>query len=60
QLYPTITFSVAIYNYLLNKLEDIIDDIIEEPTIQNAANAAKLKILKYYPYTDRHIYTIAT
>ncbi|CAG8686709.1 6593_t:CDS:1, partial [Cetraspora pellucida] len=53
QLYPTITFSVPIYNYLLDKLEDIIDDITEEPTIQNAVNEAKLKILKYYLYTDR-------
>ncbi|CAG8522319.1 12399_t:CDS:2, partial [Dentiscutata heterogama] len=59
QLYPTLTHSVPVYNYLINKLEKIIDQSTELVII-NAADAAKSKILEYYPFTDGYVYTIAT
>ncbi|CAG8797040.1 14433_t:CDS:1, partial [Dentiscutata erythropus] len=59
-LYPTLIFSVPVYNYLINRLKKIIDSKKTDLIIKNAANAAKSKILKYYPFTDGYVYTVAT
>ncbi|CAB5382552.1 unnamed protein product [Rhizophagus irregularis] len=60
QLYPTLAFTIPAYNYLLNKIEDIIDNNNIRIEIKNAATAAKNKIEEYYPTTGGHIYIIAT
>ena len=59
QSYPTLAFSVPVYNFLLNKIEDEIEsNMISE--IKEAAKAAEEKIKEYYPYTNRHVYIIST
>ncbi|GBC27451.2 zinc finger BED domain-containing protein RICESLEEPER 2-like [Rhizophagus irregularis DAOM 181602=DAOM 197198] len=60
QLYPTLAFTIPAYNYLLDKIEDIIDNNNIRIEIKNAATAAKKKIEEYYPTTGGHIYIIAT
>ncbi|CAB4431899.1 unnamed protein product [Rhizophagus irregularis] len=60
QLYPTLAFTIPAYNYLLDKIEDIIDNNNIRIEIKNAATAAKNKIEEYYPTTGGHIYIIAT
>ncbi|GBC32327.2 zinc finger BED domain-containing protein RICESLEEPER 2-like [Rhizophagus irregularis DAOM 181602=DAOM 197198] len=60
QLYPTLAFTIPAYNYLLDKIEDIIDNNNIRIEIKNATTAAKNKIEEYYPTTGGHIYIIAT
>lgn len=60
QLYPTLAFTIPAYNYILDKIEDVIDNENTRIEIKNAANAAKSKIQEYYPTTGGHIYIIAT
>jgi len=50
---------VPIYNFLLNKIDDEIDNntMFE---IKEVTRAAEKKIKEYYPYTDRCIYVIST
>ncbi|CAB5384577.1 unnamed protein product [Rhizophagus irregularis] len=60
QLYPTLAFTIPAYNYLLDKIEDIIDNNNIRIEIKNVATAAKNKIEEYYPITGGHIYIIAT
>lgn len=60
QLYPTLAFTIPAYNYLLDKIEDIIDNEDIRDEIKNAATVAKNKIEEYYPTTGGHIYIIAT
>jgi hypothetical protein len=59
QLYPTLGYSVPIYNFLLNKIDDEIDNNTMSE-IKEAARAAGEKIKEYYPYTDGRIYVIST
>ncbi|GBC12416.2 zinc finger BED domain-containing protein 1-like [Rhizophagus irregularis DAOM 181602=DAOM 197198] len=44
QLYPTLAFTIPAYNYLLDKIEDIIDNNNIRIEIKNAATAAKKKL----------------
>ena len=60
QLYPTLSYSVPVYNYLIDKLEDTINNDNSRTEIKNSAKLARDKILEYYPLTDGHIYVIAT
>jgi len=60
QLNPTLAYSIPVYNYLLDKIEDTIDDITIKFKIKEAAEAAKNKIKEYYPYTNGNAYIIAT
>ncbi len=59
--FPTLGQSVPIYNYLIDKIEDFLDD---ENTKSNdviiAANSAKAKLQQYYPSSDGLVYVIAT
>jgi hypothetical protein len=50
---------VPIYNFLLNKIDDEIDNNAMSE-IKEAARAAEEKIKEYYPYTDGRIYVIST
>lgn len=60
QLYPTLSFSIPAYNYLLTMLDAVImdEDTLEE--IINGAKEAKKKVLEYYPTSNGRVYTIAT
>lgn len=59
-LYPTLSYSIPAYNYLLNMLNTVItnQDALEE--IKNGAIEAKKKILDYYPTSNGRVYTVAT
>ena len=50
---------MPIYNFLLNKIDDEIDNNTMSE-IKEAARAAEEKIKEYYPYTDGRIYVIST
>ena len=52
-------FSVPVYNYLLDKLEDQKSET-ENIVIQQIIKAAENKIKTYYPKTDGNAYIIAT
>ena len=60
QLNLTLAYSIPVYNYLLDKIEDTIDDITIKSEIKEAAEAAKNKIKEYYPYTNGNAYIIIT
>ena len=59
QLYSTLGYSVSVYNFLLNKIDDEIDNNTMSE-IKEAARAAEEKIKEYYSYTDGRIYVIST
>lgn len=59
-MYPTLAFSIPVFNFLLDKIEDTIDNSNTKPNIKNAAEAAAEKVKEYYPTTDGRIYIIAT
>jgi hypothetical protein len=48
------------YNYLLDKIEDYIDDDNFETYIKEAANIGANKIKEYYSITSGYVYIIAT
>ena len=52
QLYPTLAYSIPIYNYLLDKIENDITKKMTKPYIKVVAKAAKVKIKNYYLSTD--------
>ena len=52
QLYPTFSYSVPVYNYLLDKIEDEIAKRMTRPYIKVAAKAAEAKIKDYYLSMD--------
>jgi len=60
QLYPILSYSIPVYNYLLDKIEDTIDDITIKYEIKEVVEVAKNKIKEYYPYTNKNAYVIAT
>jgi hypothetical protein len=59
QSYPTLSFSVPVYNFLLNMIEDEFERSTKLE-IKEAAKAAEEKIKEYYPCTEGRIYAIAT
>jgi hypothetical protein len=52
-------FSVPVYNYLLDKLEDQMEKT-SDSTIKEIIKSAINKIKAYYPTTDGNAYIIAT
>jgi hypothetical protein len=52
---PTLSFSVPVYNYLLDNLEDKESEQTDE-TIKQIITLALNKIKSYYPTTDLFIY----
>lgn len=56
---PTLSQTIPIYNYLIDKIEDFIDQEVSLD-LENAAKSAKEKLLKYYPSSDGLVYIIAT
>ncbi|CAB5205209.1 unnamed protein product [Rhizophagus irregularis] len=64
QQYPTLSCSVPVYNYLLDKLEDEYDKRESEKGEENevvvALNKSIEKLKQYYASTGALIYTVAT
>ncbi|CAH1766290.1 11659_t:CDS:2, partial [Entrophospora sp. SA101] len=58
--YPTLGSSVPVYNYLIDNIEDFLDEKQHLSDIVAAANRAKDKIQKYYPTLDGLVYVIVT
>lgn len=59
QTYPTLAYSVPVYNFLLNKIEEE-EERTTSREIKAAAKKAEEKIKEYYPYTDGQVYIIST
>ncbi|CAB4437317.1 unnamed protein product [Rhizophagus irregularis] len=60
--FPTLGQTVPIYNYLIDKIEDFLDEETDTKLedVVNAANNAKNKLQQYYPSSDGLVYIIAT
>ncbi|CAB5363041.1 unnamed protein product [Rhizophagus irregularis] len=60
--FPTLGQTVPIYNYLIDKIEDFLDEETDTKSedVVNAANNAKNKLQQYYPSSDGLVYIIAT
>lgn len=59
QSYPTLVYSVPVYNFLLNKIEEEEGNTVSLE-IKKAAEAAEKKVKDYYPCTDGRVYVIST
>jgi hypothetical protein len=60
QLYPTLSFSIPAYSYLLTMLNTVISNEDTSVEIKNGAKEAKKKILEYYPTSNGQVYIVAT
>lgn len=58
--YPLLGETVPIYNYLIDMLEDFIDDENYNKDVIDAALKAKDKLQQYYPSSDGLAYVIST
>lgn len=58
--HPTLCQTIPIYNYLLDIIEDFIDQKNPSEDVITAANNAKNKLLQYYPTSDGIIYIVST
>jgi len=60
--FPTLGQSVPVYNYLIDMIEDFLEEKVNSTSkdIINAVNNAKNKLQKYYPSSDGLVYVIAT
>lgn len=58
--HPTIGMAVPTYSYLLDIIDDFIDDSSKSFNIKNAAVKAKKKLEEYYPTTNGLVYIIGT
>ncbi len=58
--YPTLTASVPIYNYIIDKLEDFQDQPGQDQNLKTAAELAINKLRQYYPKTEGLVYVVAT
>jgi hypothetical protein len=58
--HPTLNHTVPIYNYLIDTIEDFIDEQKPSENVVLAANNAKTKLLQYYPSSDGLVYVIST
>ena len=56
---PTLNYTVPIYNYLIDVIEDFIEKKNPSYNIVTAANNAKNKLLRYYPTSDGLVYIIS-
>lgn len=52
--------AIPTYSYLLDIIEDFINDFSKSFNIKNAAIKAKRKLEEYYPTTDGLVYIIGT
>lgn len=57
---PTLNQTVPVYNYLIDVIEDFIDEHKPSENVILAANNAKAKLLQYYPSSDGLVYIIST
>ncbi|GES85086.1 zinc finger BED domain-containing protein DAYSLEEPER-like [Rhizophagus clarus] len=58
---PTLGQTVPIYNYLIDNIEDFLEETnTKSNDVINAANDAKSKLQQYYLSSDRLVYVIAT
>lgn len=57
--YPTLSMTIPLYNTLIDHIEDTVGKNNIEPTIKEAANMCKAKLLKYYNKTNE-TYLVAT
>lgn len=67
QQYPTLSCSIPVYNFLIDKLEDEYDrrkaedeEDEEDDVVRLAINKSLEKAKKYYAYTSGLMYTVAT
>jgi hypothetical protein len=58
--HPTLCQTIPIYNYLIDIIEDFIDQKNPSEDVVVAANSAKDKLLQYYPTSDGLVYIIST
>lgn len=58
--HPTLCQTIPIYNYLIDIIEDFIDQKNPLEDVVVAANSAKDKLLQYYPISDGLVYIIST
>jgi hypothetical protein len=60
--FPTLGQTVPVYNYLIDTIEDFLDEKTNTKSddVINAANNSKNKLQQYYPSSDRLVYIIAT
>ncbi|CAG8795109.1 12942_t:CDS:2, partial [Racocetra persica] len=58
--YQTLSYTISIYNYLLDLIEKFLKKESYSNKIINAINKAKLKLQKYYPTTNGLVYIIST
>jgi len=58
--HPTISMAVPTYSYLIDIIEDFLDDSSKSANLKNAARIAKRKLEEYYPTTGGLVYTIGT
>ena len=58
---PTFGQTVPIYNYLIDNIEDFLEETnTKSNDVINAANDAKSKLQQYYPSSDKLVYVITT
>ena len=57
--FPTLGQSVPIYNYLIDNIEDFLEESTRSEDVVNVANNAKEKLQYYYPSSDGLVYVIA-
>jgi len=58
--HPTISMAVPTYSYLIDIIEDFLDDSSKSANLRNAARIAKRKLEEYYPTTSGLVYNIGT
>ncbi|CAG8836496.1 16450_t:CDS:1, partial [Cetraspora pellucida] len=58
--YPTLSYTIPIYNYLLDLIKKFLEKESYFNEIINAINKTKLKLQKYYLTTNRLVYIIST
>ncbi|CAG8848217.1 17511_t:CDS:2, partial [Gigaspora margarita] len=57
--YPTLNYSIPIYNYLLNMIENFLNEDSYSSDIITAISKAKNKLYKYFPTTNGLVYIIS-
>ncbi|KAF0534278.1 zinc finger bed domain-containing protein ricesleeper 2-like [Gigaspora margarita] len=57
--YPTLSYTIPIYNYLIDLIEKFLKEESYSNDIINAIDKAKLKLQKYYPTTNGLAYITA-
>jgi len=57
--HPTLNYIIPVYNYLIDVIEDFIDNKNPSENVVLAANNAKNKLLQYYPTSDGLVYIIS-